>query len=197
MVTGDAYSSGHLVPSHLGLAYVLLVETNPFSRTCIFSRLFTSNIPRYFLDFASELLTHGYRYHKLRKTFGKFSGSTLSFYPNLLRYRFKNIFQKEYLTRSSMGNSHMVGRRSHMVGRRSRLVGSSHMVGRRSHMVGSSRMVGSSSHMVGNSHMVGRRSHMVGRRSRLVGRRSHMVGSSHMVGRRSHMVGRRSHMVGR
>ena len=30
MPTGDAYSSGHLVPSHLGLAYVLNVEINPF-----------------------------------------------------------------------------------------------------------------------------------------------------------------------
>ena len=30
MLTGDAYSSGHLVPFHLGPAYVLLVETNPF-----------------------------------------------------------------------------------------------------------------------------------------------------------------------
>ena len=30
MPTGDAYSSGHQVPSHLGLAYVLLVETNPY-----------------------------------------------------------------------------------------------------------------------------------------------------------------------
>ena len=30
MPTGDAYSSGHLVPSLLGLAYVLLVKTNPF-----------------------------------------------------------------------------------------------------------------------------------------------------------------------
>ena len=28
MPTGDAYSSGHLFPSHLGLAYVLRVETN-------------------------------------------------------------------------------------------------------------------------------------------------------------------------
>ena len=27
MLTGDAYPSGHLVPSHLGLAYVLHVET--------------------------------------------------------------------------------------------------------------------------------------------------------------------------
>ena len=30
MPTGDAYSSGHLIPSHLGLAHVLLVETNSF-----------------------------------------------------------------------------------------------------------------------------------------------------------------------
>ena len=53
MLTGDDYSSGHLVPSHLELAYVLLVETNPFPKlVVIFSGLFTSNIPRYFLDFA-------------------------------------------------------------------------------------------------------------------------------------------------
>ena len=32
MLTEDAYSSGHLVPSHLGLAYDLLVETNPFPK---------------------------------------------------------------------------------------------------------------------------------------------------------------------
>ena len=29
MPTGDAHSAGHLVPSHLGLAYVLFVWTNP------------------------------------------------------------------------------------------------------------------------------------------------------------------------
>ena len=53
MPTGDAYSSGHLVPSLLGLAYVLLVETNPFFRTFrYFSGLCSSNIPRCFLDFA-------------------------------------------------------------------------------------------------------------------------------------------------
>ena len=47
------HSSGHLVPSHLGLAYDLLVETNPSPEQLdiFFSRLFTSNIPRYFLDF--------------------------------------------------------------------------------------------------------------------------------------------------
>ena len=36
MLTGEAYSSGQLVPSHLGLAYVLFVETNPFPELIIF-----------------------------------------------------------------------------------------------------------------------------------------------------------------
>ena len=35
MLTGDTYSSGHLVLSHLGLAYVLLVEINPFPETVV------------------------------------------------------------------------------------------------------------------------------------------------------------------
>ena len=43
-----------------------------------------------------------YRYHKLRKTFGKFLGHTLNFCPNLVQYRFKNMYLKESLTRSSM-----------------------------------------------------------------------------------------------
>ena len=34
--------------------YVLLVETNPFLELVVFSGLLTSNISRYFLDFASE-----------------------------------------------------------------------------------------------------------------------------------------------
>ena len=52
MLTGDAYSSGHLVPSHFRLAYVLHVETNLFPELVVmFFGLFTSNIPRYFLDF--------------------------------------------------------------------------------------------------------------------------------------------------
>ena len=56
VVTGDAYSSEHLVPSNLALAYFLLVETNPFPElVVIFSALLTSNIPRYFLDFACKL----------------------------------------------------------------------------------------------------------------------------------------------
>ena len=35
MQTEDAYFFGYLVPSHLGLAYVLLVETNPFSELVV------------------------------------------------------------------------------------------------------------------------------------------------------------------
>ena len=58
MLTGDAYSYGHFVPSHLGLAYVLLVETNLFPELVCNKRYLSglcySNIPRYFLDFASK-----------------------------------------------------------------------------------------------------------------------------------------------
>ena len=39
-------------PVPFGLAYVLLVETNPFPNLSVFYRLCSSNIPRYFLDFA-------------------------------------------------------------------------------------------------------------------------------------------------
>ena len=56
MPTGDAYSSGHLFRSHLGLAYVLLVETNSFPNLSLFPGLCSSNLPRYFLDFASNYL---------------------------------------------------------------------------------------------------------------------------------------------
>ena len=52
MQAGDADSSGHLVSSHVGLAYTLLVETNPFPNVVIFFGRSYSNIPRYFLDFA-------------------------------------------------------------------------------------------------------------------------------------------------
>ena len=50
---------GHLLlrtpgPVPLGLAYVLRVETNPFPNLRYFTGLCSSNIPRYFLDFASE-----------------------------------------------------------------------------------------------------------------------------------------------
>ena len=35
MPTGDAHSSGHLVPSYLGFAYVLFVETNRFQELVV------------------------------------------------------------------------------------------------------------------------------------------------------------------
>ena len=37
MPTGDDFSSGHVAPSHLGLAYVLLVETNLFLKLVVIS----------------------------------------------------------------------------------------------------------------------------------------------------------------
>ena len=52
------------------------------------------------LQITSKLLTQGYRYHKLRKTFESSLGHTLNFCPNLGPYRFKNVYLKESLTRS-------------------------------------------------------------------------------------------------
>ena len=52
------------------------------------------------LQITIKLLTHGYRYHKLRKTLEKFFRLTLTFYLNLVKYRFK-----EYV---SEGISHPV-----------------------------------------------------------------------------------------
>ena len=52
MPTGDAYSSGHLVPSLWDLHIFYLLRPILF-RTCrYFTGLCSSNIPRYFLDFA-------------------------------------------------------------------------------------------------------------------------------------------------
>ena len=50
-------SSGPLVPSHLGLAYVLLIEKILFPNLSGkgFSGLCYSNIPQYFLDFAQNM----------------------------------------------------------------------------------------------------------------------------------------------
>ena len=54
------------------------------------------------LQITSKLLTQSYRYHKLRKKhLESSSGYTPSFYPNLLKYRFKNMFLKESITQSS------------------------------------------------------------------------------------------------
>ena len=35
MPTGDAYSSGPLIPSYLGLAYALIVETDPYPELAV------------------------------------------------------------------------------------------------------------------------------------------------------------------
>ena len=52
MPTGDADSSGHLVPSLWDLHMIYLLRPILF-RTCrYFTGLCSSNIPRYFLDFA-------------------------------------------------------------------------------------------------------------------------------------------------
>ena len=53
------------------------------------------------LQITSKLLTQAYRYHKLRKTFGKFFRSYSDLLSNLVKYRFKNMFRKESLTLSS------------------------------------------------------------------------------------------------
>ena len=59
------------------------------------------DINSWVLQVASELLARSYRYHKHRKTFGKFLDHTLNFCRNLVIFRCKNICQKKYLTRSS------------------------------------------------------------------------------------------------
>ena len=48
----------------------------------------------------SKLLAQGYRYHKLRKSFGKFFRSYSDLLSNLVKYRLKNLFRKKSLTRS-------------------------------------------------------------------------------------------------
>ena len=53
------------------------------------------------LQITSKLLTQGYRYHKLRKTFGKFFRSYSELCPNLVLYRFRIMYHKESLTLSS------------------------------------------------------------------------------------------------
>ena len=44
MPTGESHFSGHLVMSHLGLAYVVLVETNPFQGLGLKQYLFDISI---------------------------------------------------------------------------------------------------------------------------------------------------------
>ena len=50
--TGDAHSSGHLVPSFWDLHMLYLLITILFPNLSLFSGLCSSNIPRYFLDLA-------------------------------------------------------------------------------------------------------------------------------------------------
>ena len=53
------------------------------------------------LKITSKLLTQGYRYHMLRKHLESSLGTSPSFCPNMVKCRFKNMFLKESLTRSS------------------------------------------------------------------------------------------------
>ena len=77
---------------------IYMLQLVIFPRCCTSVFGFHSN----YLQITSKLLTQGYRCHNLRKTFGKFFMSYSEFCPNLVKYRFKNMFLKEYLTRSSM-----------------------------------------------------------------------------------------------
>ena len=52
-------------PVPLGLAYVLLVETNPFSELVMIFGLCSSNNPRYFLDFACHIRWYASNIHVL------------------------------------------------------------------------------------------------------------------------------------
>ena len=68
-----------------------------FARCCTsVSDLNSKNIQR-----TSNLLTQGYRYHKLRKHSESSSGYTMTCCQNLVKYRFKNMLQKESDTWSS------------------------------------------------------------------------------------------------
>ena len=56
MPTGDNYSSGHLVPCLWDLHMFYLLRPILFRICRCFTALCSSNIPRYFLDFAFQLL---------------------------------------------------------------------------------------------------------------------------------------------
>ena len=72
MPTGDSYCSGHLIPSYLGLAYVLLVETNPFPELVV---IFPDYTLRTSLGSFSILLCHRklQSYGKFRKLYRHFT----------------------------------------------------------------------------------------------------------------------------
>ena len=71
-----AYPSGHLVPSPLLGTYLCSNCWNQLSRACsVFFRLFTLNIPRFFLDFALIFqVALIYLEERWKKNFGKPSG---------------------------------------------------------------------------------------------------------------------------
>ena len=50
----------------------------------------------------SKLRTQGYRYHQSCKMFGEFVRSYSELLSILVQYRFRNMFQKEYLLRASL-----------------------------------------------------------------------------------------------
>ena len=76
---------------------IYILQLVRFARCC--SKVFDFHSKN--LQITSKLLTQGYRYHKLRKTFGKLFGSYSELCQNLVQYRFKNMYLKESPTRSS------------------------------------------------------------------------------------------------
>ena len=66
---GVAYRPGTLTPPETkdspiwDLYYIILVETHPFPNLSLFSGLSSSNIPRYFLDFAVYVLLNSLSKH--------------------------------------------------------------------------------------------------------------------------------------
>ena len=113
--TGNAYPSGHLVPSPISfwdLLMLQLLRQNSSNLPCLYSTFhleyplvlsrfcFGTLFHSKNLQIISKLLTHGYRYHKPRKTFGRFFRS----YSELLS-TFCDISFQEYV---SEGSSHPV-----------------------------------------------------------------------------------------
>ena len=71
MLTGDAYSSGHLVPSHLRLAYILLVEINLFPELVVIFPDYAFRISLGTFSILLIFIRHSYRkentYQRLSK----------------------------------------------------------------------------------------------------------------------------------
>ena len=83
MLAGDAYSSGYLVPSHLRLAYVLLVETNPFlgSNLSLFFRTMHLEYPSVLSRFCSNNVFATWRYDSIIISRMRYHAS-FYFYPD-------------------------------------------------------------------------------------------------------------------